>query len=180
MAHKQTYSWEQAQFHMKAYNYTKGIPAPLLCFNYCLAFFTAMSPFTYDIVILWLCKWQLTDWVGVNAAVHSVAIGERRKQVVNNINNLISSIPYCFENEIYESKGCNIRTYNMKSDFNCHTSRLTVENKHNSTWKHVIIQKEYQAIFSASLTAWHSVQHCLLLHMTLWKCDYVNDNLQAE
>ena len=43
----------------------------------------------YDIVMLWLCKWQLTHWVGVNAAVHSVAIGERRKQVINNINNLM-------------------------------------------------------------------------------------------
>ena len=42
-------------------------------------------------VMLWLCKWQLTSWAGVNAAVHSVAIGERRKQVINNINNLIYS-----------------------------------------------------------------------------------------
>ena len=81
-------------------------------FYYCLAFCTAFSPFTYDIVILWVCKWQLTSWVGVNAAVHSVAIGERRKQVINNIN-LISSIEYYFENDIYESTGCNIRTYKM-------------------------------------------------------------------
>ena len=42
----------------------------------CMAFCTALSPFIYDIVILWLCKWQLTYWVGVNAAVHSVAVGK--------------------------------------------------------------------------------------------------------
>ena len=39
-----------------------------------------LSPFTYDIVMLWLCKWQLTFWVGVNAAVHSVAIGKEENK----------------------------------------------------------------------------------------------------
>ena len=63
-------------------------------FYHCLVFFTALSLFTYDIVIMWLCKWQLTCWVGVNTAVHSI---ERRKQVINNSSNLISSIDYCQE-----------------------------------------------------------------------------------
>ena len=80
MPHKHTYSWEQAHFHVKVNNYRKGIPGPLLCFYYSLPFFTAMSPFTCDIVIMWLCKWQLTDWVGVNAAVHSVAIGKEENK----------------------------------------------------------------------------------------------------
>ena len=80
---------------------------------------------------------------------------ERRNQVINNINNLISSIADCFENDTYESTGCN---------------------KHNSMLKQI-----YQALFSASITvSMASVQHCLLLHMTLWYCDYVNDNLPAE
>ena len=82
-------------------------------FYYCLPVFTAMLPFIYDTVLLWLCKWQLTGWVGVNAVVYSVAIGERRKQVVNNISKLLSSIAYCFKNDIYESTGCNLRTYKV-------------------------------------------------------------------
>ena len=44
----------------------------------------------HDIVMLGVCKWQLTDWVGVNVPVYSVAIGERKKQVINNVNNLQS------------------------------------------------------------------------------------------
>ena len=39
--------------------------------------------------------------------------GERRKQVIDNINTLISSIADCFQNDLYESTGCNIRAYKM-------------------------------------------------------------------
>ena len=61
----------------------------VLFFYYCLVFCTALCPFTYNIVILWLCKWQLTGWVGVNTAVYNVAIGKEEKQVINNNNNYI-------------------------------------------------------------------------------------------
>ena len=58
-----------------------------------------LYPFTYK--TLWY-KWQLTGWVGVNAAVHSAGIGKEENKVIN-VNILIPSTAYCFENDIYES-----------------------------------------------------------------------------
>ena len=80
-------------------NYTLCVLIFSLSFFYhYMAFCTALSPFTYDIVILGLCKWQLTHWVGVNAAVHNVAIGKENKWSTTYTTKCIQYIYVVYEN----------------------------------------------------------------------------------
>ena len=163
----------------------------ILCVYDCLAFCTALPPLTYGIVMLGLCKWQLTSWVRVNAPVHSVAIvkGENKWSTT-------STTCICFRKCAFISENV-IRKINQTTGwllsqflsyiwtlFNMHilcvyqalfsdlSNRL--ENKTNYTQN---VRSHPQCIILLSLSGFlHSTASFDMWH-ALWYFDYVNHNL---
>ena len=149
----------------------------VLFFHPCLAFCIALSLFLHNIVMLWLWKWQLTSWVGVNAPVHSVASEKRTKQVIN-INNMQSP-----QKKDSVKSSNRVQSYLLSCEWRLSNTHQLISSVTNTQYCCSICRS---CMFLCATSVYQCQQFCTalspstVLHTALWWYYYVNGNLHPE